>query len=167
MLNIENRRIEVFIISGLLAVIPAALLSPKTTAAQAHQNSLTGIDMDAIAQVYVDVDPFDQPLATVSPADSDVNLTVVNDSDSVISYLFRNSYRYQELQPGEQVKWTALELPSQIGFQQHDGGLTRVENIRVSDDGESVTLELGSAPDFGQSITGLTISENGGIYNAG
>jgi len=172
-LNFNTKKLAALVGGGLLAVIPAGLLSQTAIAAERTQPSISeGIDENAIAQVYIINneaipvgDLSDEPQAYVSPSNDAINLTIVNDSNSQIQYLLPNS-EFRILRPGEQVSLSNWKLPNQIGITQTDDGLTEVDRIVVSDDGESATVYLGYAPTFPQSITGLSFYENGAIYIA-
>jgi hypothetical protein len=173
MLNINTKNIAALVGSGLLAMIPTGLLAQKAVAAEQFQPNISeGIDANEIAQVYIIDneaiavgDLQDGPEAYVSPSDDTISLTVVNESNSQIQYLLPNS-EYRTLQPGERVTLNNWELPNQIGIQQFDGGLTEVDRIAVSNNGESATVYLTYSPSFARSITGLSFFENGAIYIA-
>lgn len=173
MLSISAERMAVFVGSGLLAMGSAGIFSEKAIGAQQIQSGISErMDERAIAQVYIidneaipTGDFSKEPQAFVSPRDGAINLTVVNDSNSTIQYLFPNS-EFRNLQPGERVTLNNWQLPNQIGITQLDDGLTEVDRIVVSDGGESATVYLSYSPTFGQSITGLSVGENGAIYIA-
>lgn len=173
MLSFNSKKIAVLLGSGLLAIAPVGMVAQKATAAERLEPNVSqGIDANAIAQVYIidneaipTGDLSVEPQAYVSPSDGDISLTVVNTTNSQIQYLFPNS-EYRVLQPGESIVFNSWELPNQIGIQQMDGGLTAVDRIVVSDNGESARVELAPTSSFGQSITGLTFNENGSVYLA-
>ena len=173
MININLKKIAALAGSGILATVPAGLLSQKAIGVeQAQANISQGIDANAIAQVYIiDNEAIavgnlqDEPQAYVSPSDDTISLTMVNNSNDQIQYLLPNS-EYRTLQPGEEVTLNNWELPNQVGIQQMDGGLTEVDRIEVSNNGESATVYLTYSPSFARSVTGLSFYENGAIYIA-
>ncbi|RZM78817.1 hypothetical protein [Leptolyngbya iicbica] len=108
--------------------------------------------------------------AYITPVDGGVELTLMNDSPSVISFMVPGNSRFEEIAPNQSVSFTTDDLPSFIGFRQLDGGLTYAEVSSVAEDGMSATISLQHLeptafyenPDL---VTrSIVVSEGGGIF---
>lgn len=83
-----------------------------------------------------------EPDAYVAPVNGSIEMTLVNTSPSIISYMEPGDSRFTDLEPDEEVTLSATTFPFQVGITQLDGGLSYAEVSSVSEREGSVTIEL-------------------------
>jgi hypothetical protein len=110
------------------------------------------------------IDERQQPSAYLFPIDNAVNITLVNNSPSQISYMMPGMGNLRTLEPGQSMSIRATEFPVQVGFTQLDGGFTSAAVASVSPDRNSVSIEFDHVSSPLQAMRTVVISDNGYLY---
>ncbi|MGF1457628.1 MAG: hypothetical protein ACFBSG_01230 [Leptolyngbyaceae cyanobacterium] len=75
------------------------------------------------------------------PADT-VEITLVNSSLSIVSYMLTETGEFETLGSDEKITLERIDTPARIGFRLLDGGLTYAEIQSISEDGNGLTVEF-------------------------
>ncbi|MDB9528451.1 hypothetical protein PN498_20840 [Oscillatoria sp. CS-180] len=154
---------------AMLTVLTSALATTASLAvnvpvkAQDIVNSRQEASPEILAQ-FPAVEVRKTPDAFVSPIRGAVDMTLVNGTPSVVSFMIPNTGRYVALQPEEEFSLMGLDLPAQVGFRQLDGGLTRAAVVSAQSNQDMVTVEFLPADSILTQMGSIVVSESGSVY---
>lgn len=108
------------------------------------------------------VPPLPTPVATVTPIEGTVSVTLVNQTYTNVAYTLLGSDRERTLAGRSQITLANVSTPLDLNFYRPDRGFLIV-NVKTTAPGQ-LQLILTETADMGQGKTVLNISQNGNVY---
>jgi hypothetical protein len=158
---------KVMLLLGTALMTAVPLAADKIAHAQSEQFIGDRVASGAIAQdpsISEPISERQQPSAYLFPIDGAVNVTLINNSPSRVSYMMPGMGNMRMLEAGQSVAIRATDFPVQIGFTQLDGGFTSAEVTSVSPDRNSVSIEFDHVSSPLSAMRSIVVSDNGYLY---